>query len=347
MQGGRNRQLIVARLPSGRVGAEHFELRSAPIPAPKEGEVLVRTLVLSCDPTQRGWLNGVRTYIPPVQVGDVMPSWAVAQVLESRRAGYAAGDVVWGTFSWQDYAVSDGGGVFPLRKVPRGMPITYPLGVTGITGVTAYLGMCDFAQPVPGETVVVSGAAGATGSIAAQLAKIRGARVIGIAGGPEKCAWLTQELGLDAAIDYKRDDIKARLRQLCPDRVQVYYDNVGGDMLNVLLRAMARHGRIISCGVIAQGHGLDAAEPIKDPGLIMFRSLTLRGFLIFNHMERFDAASEALWGWVREGRLVVREEAVDGLENAPLALGRLFEGANTGKQLVRVAELDPALITEH
>jgi NADPH-dependent curcumin reductase CurA len=343
MQGGMNRQLILASHPRDKVGAEHFELRAAPIPVPRDGEVLVRTLVLSCDPTQRGWLNGVRTYIPPVQVGDVMPSWSVAQVVDSRRADYAPGDLVWGTFSWQDYAVSDGGGVFPLRKVPRGMPITYPLGVTGITGVTAYLGMCDFARPVPGETVVVSGAAGATGSIAAQLAKICGARVIGIAGGPEKCAWLTEELGLDAAIDYKREDIHGRLRELCPGRVQVYYDNVGGEMLNVLLRAMARHGRVISCGVIAQGHGLEAAEPIRDPGLIMFRSLTLRGFLIFNHMERFDAASDALWSWVREGRLVVREDVIDGLENAPTALRRLFEGANMGKQLVRVAEPDPAL----
>jgi NADPH-dependent curcumin reductase CurA len=198
--------------------------------------------------------------------------------------------------------------------------------------------MLDLGRPRAGETVVVSAAAGATGSVAAQLAKLRGARVIGIAGGPEKCAWLMGELKLDAAIDYKNEDVGARLKELCPKGVDVYFDNVGGAITDQVMFFMARGGRIVLCGIISHGHGAEPTPPLHNTPLLMFRSVTLMGFLIFNHMDRFAQASADLLAWVREGALIAREDVVDGLENAPLALRRLFEGKNCGKQLVKVAD---------
>jgi NADPH-dependent curcumin reductase CurA len=258
-------------------------------------------------------------------------------VIESRHPSYHAGDRVWGTLSWQEYALSDGGGLFPLKKIAADVPLSYPLGVTGITGVTAYIGMLDFAKPQAGETVVVSAAAGATGSIAAQLAKLSGARVIGIAGGPEKCAWLLDGLKLDAAIDYKNEPLAERLEQLCPHGVNVYYDNVGGAMLDTAITRIGRYGRIILCGIISQGHGTDPMPPINNSIYLLMRSVSVMGFLIFNHMDRFELASAQLLDWVRAGKLKVREDIIDGLEHAPIALNRVFQGKNIGKQLVRIA----------
>jgi NADPH-dependent curcumin reductase CurA len=338
MKESENRQLVLMQLPDELIGPEHFELRRVGVPRPGADEVLVRNLMISCDPTQRGWLNGIPTYMPAVKPGDVMPAWGAGQVVESNHADYRVGDRVWGTFSWQDYVVVGQDGLFPLSKIHPDVPITYPLGVTGITGVTAYIGMLDLGRPEPGQTVVVSAAAGATGSVAAQLAKLRGARVIGIAGGPNKCRWLTDGLSLDAAIDYKHEDVPARLRELCPDGIDVYYDNVGGALTDAIVRMMALFGRIVLCGIISQGHGRQPLPPLHNTLFLMLRSVSVTGFLIFNHMERFAAASEQLLSWVRQGSLVAREDVMHGLENAPLALRRLFEGKNFGKQLVKVAD---------
>lgn len=336
MSGSENRQLVLSRLPEALIGPEHFELRRVPIPRPGPGEVLVRTALISCDPTQRGWLNGRRTYTAEVRVGDVMPAWCAGEVVESNDPGFHAGERVWGALSWQDYAIARRDGTFPLSRIEDGVPLSYPLGVTGITGVTAYIGMLDLAKPRAGETVVVSAAAGATGSIAAQLAKLAGARVIGIAGGIEKCRWLVDQVGLDAAIDYRGQAVASRLKELCPAGVDVYYDNVGGAISDAVMLQMARFGRIALCGIISNGHGSQPSPPLNHSIMLMFRDVTVHGFMIFNHLQRFAAASAQLLAWMREGKLIAREDVMLGLENAPLAMRRLFEGKNIGKQLVQV-----------
>lgn len=236
--------------------------------------------------------------------------------------------------------VSDGSGIFPVRKIPDDIPLSYPLGITGITGVTAHIGMSTLGRVQASDTVVVSSAAGATGSAAAQIAKLRGARVIGIAGGREKCAWLTDVLRLDAAIDYRAADVGTALKQLCPDGVNLYYDNVGADMLDAVALQMAARGRLILCGATAAYSSWPA---FKHSWLLLMRRLSMQGFLISDHMDAFESASAELTEWVRAGRLVAAEDVVEGLEHAPRAFGRLFEHKNLGKQLVLVADAPLAL----
>jgi NADPH-dependent curcumin reductase len=273
--------------------------------------------------------------------GDVMRAWCAGEVIESRHPEFAAGDRVWGTFSWQDYVTSDGSGIFPVAKIPADIPLSYPLGVTGITGVTAWIGIIELGVVRASDTVVVSTAAGATGSIAAQIAKLQGARVIGIAGGPEKCAWLTEGLRLDGAIDYRQGEVAAALDTLCPNGVDLYFDNVGGELCDALLSKMALRGRVILCGATSQ---YTRPSPIRSGTMsLLFRRLTMQGFLIFDHMERFGTASEALTSWVRKDQLIAREDVIEGLENAPTALGRLLEGKNVGKQLVLIEDAPLAL----
>lgn len=335
-----NRQVVLSRLAVWPNTPPQFELREAPRPSPAAGEILVRNHVISCDPTQFAWVSGRDTYVPAVRQGEPMRAWSAGVVVESRHSEFAAGDRVWGTLSWQDYATSDGSGIFPVRKIPDDIPLSYPLGVTGITGMTAHIGMVTLGAVRAGDTVVVSTAAGATGSAAAQIAKLRGARVIGIAGGPEKCAWLEQSLRLNGAIDYRSGDVGAKLQKLCPEGVSLYFDNVGGEVLDALVLNMAERGRIILCGAISTYATL---APLKHPMVLLMRRLSLRGFLIFDHRELFQPATDELTQWVREGRLVVAEDVVEGLEHAPLALGRLFGHKNRGKQLVLVADAPLAL----
>jgi NADPH-dependent curcumin reductase len=271
-----------------------------------------------------------------------MRAWCAGEVLESRHSSFVPGDRVWGTFGWEDFTVSDGSGIFPVRKIPPGIPLSYPLGVTGITGVTAWLGMVELGCVKASDTVVVSTAAGATGSVAAQIGKLTSARVIGIAGGPEKCALLTGSLGLDGAIDYRQGAIGQALEALCPKGIDLYFDNVGGELLDAVLLKMAPLGRVIICGATSQYTG--RMTPLAHSSMmLLYRRLSMQGFLIFDHMDCFQAASDALTGWVREQRLVAHEDVVEGLEHAPRALGRLLEGKNIGKQLVLVAEAPLAL----
>jgi hypothetical protein len=269
-----------------------------------------------------------------------MRGGCVGRVVESRHPGYQAGELVTGLFGWQDYALSDGDGM--VQKVPEGVPPTLPLSVLGLTGVTAYFGLKDVGRPEPGETVVVSGAAGATGSIVGQLAKAWGCRTIGIAGGPEKCGWLTAELGFDGAIDYKAEDVRARLRELCPDGVDVFFDNVGGEILDAALANLAMRGRVVLCGAIAI---YNAESPPPGPSNyvnLVVRRGRMEGFIVFDYFDRIGEALGELTRLVMDGTLRHREDVRDGLERAPEVLCELFSGGNVGKLLVRIADEDAA-----
>ncbi|MCC5860481.1 MAG: NADP-dependent oxidoreductase [Gammaproteobacteria bacterium] len=333
-----NRQLVLKERPRAEVRDTHFEMREGDVPVVDDGQVLLRTLYFSFDPTQRGWLNDVPSYMPPVQIGEPMRAGGVAQVVESRHPRFRAGDVVSGTFSWQDFVLVGEQGISGLSKVPRGVPLTWPLGVLGITGLTAYFGMLELGRPVEGETVVVSGAAGATGSVAGQIARLKGARVIGSAGGPEKCRWLTEVAGFDAAIDYRNENTFERLQALCKNSINVFYDNVGGQILDDCLLNMAQHGRIVLCGGISSGYGLDLPPGPKHYMQLVIRSCRMEGFIVLNYLDRFPEAIEALAGWVKAGQIHFEEDVQEGLENCPATLRRLFEGRNFGKQLLKVAE---------
>ena len=333
-----NRQWLLVSRPQGMVDPSNFELRESALPAPSDGEFLVRNLYLSLDPAMRGWMTNARSYVPPVEIGEVMRGACTARVVDSRHPDYTAGEVVLGEFGWQDYALSDGGGLMPVNRVPKGVPLTLPLGTLGITSLTAYFGLRDVGKPSAGETVVVSGAAGATGSVAGQIAKIRGCRVIGIAGGEEKCAWLTGELGFDGAIDYKAEKVSARLRELCPDGIDVFWDNVGGEILEAAMSNLAMGARIVICGAISS---YNASEPPPGPRNYMnllARRARMEGFVVFDYLTRTDEALAELVPWVMEGKIRYREDVREGLENAPEALLDLFNGGNTGKLIVKVAD---------
>ena len=298
----------------------------------------MRNLYVSFDPAMRGWMEDRKSYIPPVGIGEVMRASCVGQVVESKAAGFAPGDFVQGLFGWQEWAVA-GPGLRQATRLPPGTPLTWPLGVLGITGLTAYFGLLDLGKPKAGETVLVSGAAGATGSVAAQIAKhVVGCRVVGIAGGREKCAWLTGELGLDAAVDYKREDVTRRIGELCPQGVHVYFDNVGGEILDAALAHIAERARVVLCGGIS---GYNEKEPPPGPRNLMnlvIRRGRMEGFIVIDYAPRFGEAVKELAGWVSAGKIKHREDVQRGIENAPRTFLRLFRGENTGKQLLRVGE---------
>jgi len=332
-----NRQWVLASRPTGMVQESDFELRESPLPALQDGQARVRTLYLSFDPAMRGWLNDVPSYVPPVQIGEVMRAGGVGQVVESREPKLEPGDIVQGTFGWQEYALATAGGPAGARPVPEGVPITWPLGVLGGTGLTAYFGLLEVGQPKPGETVVVSAAAGATGSVAAQIARIRGCRVIGIAGSPDKVGWLVHEARLDGAIDYNHEHVSARLDDLCPDGIDVYFDNVGGKILDTVLARINSHARIALCGGISTYNSTERAGPRNYMQLVV-RSARMQGFLTFDFLPRFGEAIADLSAWVQAGEIAHQEDIQHGFENAPATLLRLFQGKNLGKQLLRVAD---------
>jgi NADPH-dependent curcumin reductase CurA len=338
MSQAKNRQWRLARRPVGMVSESDFEYREEPLPLIGDGEALVRNLYISFDPAMRGWMEDRPSYIPPVGIGEVMRAGAVAQVVESKNPALAPGDFVQGLFGWQEWAVAGTGLRAPTRLAP-GTPLTWPLGVLGITGLTAYFGLLDLGRPKAGETVLVSGAAGATGSVAAQIAKhVVGCRVVGIAGGRAKCAWLTGELGLDAAIDYKSEDVLRRIGELCPGGVHVYFDNVGGAILDAALAHLAERARIVLCGGIS---GYNEKEPPPGPRNLMnlvIRRGRMEGFIVIDYAARFGEAAKELAGWVAAGKIRHREDVQRGIENAPRTFLRLFRGDNTGKQLLQVGE---------
>ena len=334
----KNRQWVLAERPDGMVGEHNFKWQEVEVKSPKEGEMLLKNLYLSFDPAQRGWMEDRKSYVPPVQINEVMRAGSVAQVIESKHPDFKEGEIVQGTFGWQDYAVSDGSGMMSVTKVPEDMPITAPLSVFGVTGLTAYFGLLDIGLPKEGDTVVVSGAAGATGSIAGQIAKIKGCKVIGTAGGPEKCRWLTEEANFDGAIDYKSANLSNSLRELCPEGINVVFDNVGGEFLNVTLTQLALNARIVLCGAISRYN-----EKILPPGpsnymALIFMRAKMEGFIVLDYAPKFPKAIEEISGWVREGKIIYKEDIQEGLENAPSTLVRLYTGQNVGKQLLKISE---------
>jgi NADPH-dependent curcumin reductase CurA len=334
----KNRQWLLARRPQGMISAEDFRwVEDGSVPAPADGEVLVRNLWLSCDPTQRGWIAG-DTYLPAVKIGEVVRSFAVGQVVESKHPKFKPGQLVQGLFGWQDYASVKPGTESAPAPVPDGVPIETAMSALGVTGITAYFGLLEIGRPKAGESVVVSGAAGATGSIVGQIAKIQGCRAIGIAGGAEKCRWLVDEYGFDAAIDYKGEDVRKRLKELCPNGVDVFFDNVGGDILDAALARLAMRGRVVLCGAIARYNDTAQAPGPKNYLNLLVQRGRMEGFIVLDYMPRAKEAVAALAGWLKEGKLKDRVDVQRGLENAPAALARLFKGENRGKQLVRIAE---------
>lgn len=331
-----NRQWLLARRPIGEITADCFTLQTSSAPAPAEGEVLVRNLYLSCDPTQRGWIAG-DTYLPAVKIGEVVRAFAVGEVVESRNARFAKGQLVQGLFGWQDYAAVAPGTPAAPGPVPPGVPVETAMSALGLTGLTAYFGLLEVGRPQAGETVVVSGAAGATGSVVGQIARIKGCRAIGIAGGAAKCKRLVEELGFDAAIDYKSEKVSARLRELCPKGIDVFFDNVGGEILDAALARLAMRGRVVLCGALARYNDAEVQPGPKNyVNLVVVRG-RMEGFLVLDYMKRAPEAVAALAGWMAEGKLKDRVDVQEGLENAPAALARLFRGENDGKQLVRIA----------
>jgi NADPH-dependent curcumin reductase CurA len=315
-----------------------FRWTEEPAPQPgADGEILVRNLVVSLDPTQRGWMAR-DTYLPAVKIGEVMRSGAAGRVVASRSPDYAVGDLVVGTFGWQDYALVKADGPMPPTKLPAGVPIELAMSTLGLTGITAYFGVQDVGRLAAGETFVVSGAAGATGSVAGQIARILGARVVGIAGGRAKCDWLVKEARFDAAIDYKSEDVAARLRELCPKGIDVFFDNVGGDILDAALANLAMRGRVVLCGAIATYGDSELRPGPKHYLNLLLKRGRMEGFIVLDYLRRAPEAVMQLFQWVQAGEIKDRVDVMHGLENAPRALRRLFTGENIGKQLLRIAE---------
>ena len=329
-----SRQIVLDHLPQGdKLAPEHFRLTETAAPTPGDGEVLLRTRYISLDAANRAWMQGA-TYRSALESGQVMAGGALAEVVASNAGHLKPGDMVFADTGWQDYAVLPGK---RLSKLPALEPVTHLMSVFGIAGLTAYFGLLECGQPKAGETVVVSAAAGSVGSIVGQIAKIKGCRVVGIAGGAEKGRWLVDELGFDAAVDYKAPDFKRQLRGEVPDGVDVYFDNVGGDVFEAVLFAMKNFGRIACCGALSQYDGAPPPHgPRGIPGLIVTKRLTLRGFVVMDFDAQREAALADLQGWVVSGQIKVQEDIVEGLENTPAALIGLLAGDNRGKRMVRV-----------
>jgi NADPH-dependent curcumin reductase CurA len=329
-----NHQFRLAKRPVGMVQRSDFEYAEAAVAEPGEGEVLVKILYVSLDPAMRGWMNEGKSYVPPVGIGEVMRAGAVGRVITSRDPGISVGDHVVGILGVQEYAVAKARG---LTKVdPKLVPLPVYLGTLGMPGMTAYFGLLEIGQPKAGETVVVSGAAGAVGQVVGQIAKIKGCRVVGIAGGADKCAYL-RSIGFDAAIDYKHEDVKAALKQHCPRGVDVYFDNVGGEILDIVLTQLAMHARIVICGAISQYNESKMKGPSNYMSLLVNRAM-MKGMVVFDYASRYGEAAREMAGWMATGQLKTREDVVEGLATFPETLLKLFKGENTGKLVLKVAD---------
>ncbi len=329
-----NRRLVLAHRPSGLVDDRTTRMETAPVPEIGDGQALVRVRYLSIDPTIRTWMNDVPSYLPPIQIDEVIRSGGVGEIVESRTEAYRPGQMVFGMTGWQDYVVIDAG-EGAMQVLPEGVSPGVAIGILGATGMTAYFGMTDVGQVRQGDVVVVSAAAGATGSAAGQIARVKGAKkVVGIAGGPDKCAHIVDELGFDAAIDYKNDDVATRLRDACPDGIDLYFDNVGGSILNDCLANLAMRGRVVLCGAIST-YNSDGPPPGPSNYLsLLVNRGRMEGFIIIDYLDRFPAAQIEMAGWIAEGKITSSEHVVEGLESAPEALNLLFSGGNTGKLIV-------------
>jgi len=330
----KNRRVVLASRPAGWVSEANFRIEEAPVPAPADGQVLVKNLWLSLDPYMRGRMNEGRSYAAKQELGEVMIGGTVGEVVESKHPKFAKGDQVLGMLGWQQYGLSDGKG---LNKVDASrVPPSAYLGVLGMPGVTAWVGLLDICQPKPGETVVVSAASGAVGSVVGQIAKIKGCRAVGIAGGRQKCDYVVKELGFDACVDYKAGMLNDDLKVAVPDGIDCYFENVGGEILDAALRRMNAFSRIAVCGLISQ---YNATEPygVKTVQSILTNRIKVQGFIVSDRMELWPKALAELAGWVAAGRIKYRETVTEGLENAPKAFIGLLKGENFGKQLVKLS----------
>jgi NADPH:quinone reductase len=341
MENRENKKILLVNRPKGMASESDFQIVDAEVPVPSEGEVLIRTLYLSVDPYMRGRMNDRKSYVPPFALNEPVMGGVVAEVVESRSEAFAPGDIVTGLLPWQLYTVAkaDKSNVTAIRKVdPRLAPVTTALGILGITGLTAYFGLLDIGRPVAGETVVVSGAAGAVGTVVCQIAKIKGCRVVGIAGSDEKNRYLTEELGVDVAINYRTaTDINEALKDACPEGVDIYFDNVGGDISDAVL-PLIRHGaRIIICGQISIYNLEQLDMGLRVQPYLLVNSALMQGFIVSDYVARFAEGFAQLGAWLAEGKLKYAEDIVEGFENAPRAFIGLFSGENLGKRLVKVA----------
>jgi len=330
-----NRQCQLAARPVGLPQRSDWQFVEEPISQPGDGEVLVRVQYVSLDPAMRGWMNDSRSYIAPVGIGEVMRAFSAGEVIASNDPDIAVGEHVGGLLGVQEYAVAHGKGVFKLDASLAPLPVY--LGTLGMPGVTAYFGLLDIGRPQEGETVVVSGAAGAVGSIVGQIAKLKGARVVGIAGGPEKCRSLVEELGFDAAIDYKSEDLASALGRNCPDRIDVFFDNVGGAILDAALAQLARHARVVICGAISQYNATTAMTGPSNYMSLLVNHASMTGFVMSDYLDRYGEAVTEMAGWLAAGKLISREDVAEGLENFPETLLRLFSGEHNGKLVLQIA----------
>jgi NADPH-dependent curcumin reductase CurA len=335
----KNRQWLLDARPQGMIKETDFRWNELSVPPLKDGQVLLRNLAFSFDPTQRGWMS-MDTYMPAIPLGQTMKAGTIGQVVESRREGFAKGDLVQGLFGWEDYTVNGGEGLMGLQKLPRGTDPILALSLLGTTGLTAYFGTLDVGAVKAGDTFVVSGAAGATGSVAGMIAKIKGCRVVGIAGGREKCDWLLKEAGFDAAIDYKSENVGEALTKYCPQGINVYFDNVGGEILDHALARLTYGARVVVCGAISQYNNLGERNPVgpKNYFNLIMQHARMEGFLVFHFMPRYSEAIAEMSKWYAEGKLKNQVDLQQGLENAPKTIIRLFTGANVGKQLLKLGD---------
>lgn len=331
-----NHQVRLISRPVGMVDRSNFEFVTQPVNELADGEVLVKVLYISLDPAMRGWMNESKSYIAPVGIGEVMRAGGVGRVVASKGSNLAVGDYVVGLTGAQEYFISK---EKDLNKVDTQIaPLTRFLGVLGMPGITAYFGLLDVCDPKEGETVVVSAAAGAVGAVVGQIAKIKGCRVIGLAGGADKCKYITEELGFDVAIDYKNEDVREKLKEHCPKGINVYFDNVGGEILDIVLAMLARRARISICGAISQYNNVEAIQGPKNYLSLLINHARMEGFVVFDYAPRYMEAVFAMAGWIAEGKLKGLEHIVEGLDTFPESLQMLFKGENFGKLVLKVAD---------
>lgn len=331
-----NHQFKLAARPAGAVKRSDWHLTEEPLRAPAENEAVIKVLYISLDPAMRGWMNDAKSYIPPVQIDEVMRALAVGRVVTSNNPNFHAGDYVTGLLGVQEYAYSNGVGLSKIDPALAALP-TY-LGTLGMPGLTGYFGLLEVGKPQAGETVVVSGAAGAVGMVVGQVAKIKGARVVGIAGGADKCRYLVEELGFDAAIDYKQGDIKKALKEHCPKGVDVYFDNVGGDILDAVLTQLARHARIIICGAISQYNNTDAVKGPANYLSLLVNRASMQGIVVTDYYARAPEAAMAMAGWIAQAKMKTKEDIVEGFLTFPETFQKLFTGENQGKLVLKLAD---------
>lgn len=331
-----NRQWRLKARPAGLIRSEDFDLVTSPVPALADDQILIRNVYLSLDPAMRGWLIDRPSYVPPVQIGEVMRGLAVGIVEQSNNPKFAVGDVVQGMLGWQEYVVSSGESV--TRLPPSPLPLAANLGLFGLAGMTSYFGLLDVGQPKEGETLLVSGAAGSVGSLVGQIGKIKGMRVVGIAGSDEKCDWLVKELGFDAAVNYKKGDLRKQLKEACPKGVDVYFENVGGEILDTALSVINTYGRVVVCGLISQYNATEAVAGPANFAMVISKRLRIQGFIATDFAGRVKEMIADFARWHLAGQLKYRVDIEHGIEAAPTAINKLFDGSNQGKLIVQISK---------